>query len=54
MKLADNNDSHKISDEFQNGSDQTISGRVMSPCFSKMAIIDLVNSVASSVLAHLN
>ena len=28
MKLADNNNVHKISDEFENGSDWTNSGRV--------------------------
>ena len=31
MKLADNNDMHEISDEFENGSDRTNDGRVMSP-----------------------
>ena len=30
MKLADNNDMHKISDKFENGSDRTNYGRVMS------------------------
>ena len=30
MKLADNNDMHKISDEFENGSDQTNDGGVTS------------------------
>ena len=28
MKLADNNDMHKISDEYENGSDRTNNGRV--------------------------
>ena len=31
MKLADNNDMLKISKEFENGSDRTNDGRVMSP-----------------------
>ena len=29
MKLADNNDIHKISEKFENGSDRTNDGRVM-------------------------
>ena len=29
MKLAYNNDLHKISDEFENGSDRTNDGKVM-------------------------
>ena len=31
MKLADNNDIHKISNQFANGSDRPKNGRVMSP-----------------------
>ena len=31
MKLADNNDMLKISDEFENVSDRTNDGRFMSP-----------------------
>ena len=30
MKLADNNDMHKISDKFKNGSDRAGNGRVTS------------------------
>lgn len=48
MKLADNNDMHKISDKLENASYQTNNGRVTSPSFSKMAILDIVNSVAAS------
>ena len=51
MKLADINVMDKISDEFENGSDQTNSSRVTSPLIVKMAIIDLVNSVASLFFA---
>ena len=31
MKLADNNDMHKISEEFENGSDLTNNGRITCP-----------------------
>ena len=31
MKLANNSDMHKISEEFENGSDRINNGRVMSP-----------------------
>ena len=48
MKLTYKNDMHKISEEFKNGSDWTNNGRVTCPWLSKMAIINLVNSVASS------
>ena len=47
MKLADISNMDKISDEFKIGSDRTNSGSYV-PLIVKMAIIDIVNSVASS------
>ena len=54
MKLTDNNDMDKISDEFENGSDRTNNNRVTFTLIVRKAIKDLVNSVASSFLLDLH
>ena len=48
MKLADYNYMLKISDKFENGSDRTKNGRVMSPWLSKNAHYQPCESVTSS------
>ena len=50
MKLANYNDMHKISDEFENGSDQTNNAELRPLDCQKLATIDLLNSVTSSVV----
>ena len=48
MKLADNNDMHKISDEFENGSDWTNNGRVV-PLIVKIACEHSIGRVFSLI-----
>ena len=50
MKLADNMDSHKISDEFEFRPDQTIDLGVTCPLVQKKPIFDFVQSIACLVL----
>ena len=50
MRLADNLDRHKISDEFEFRPDRTIYYGVTFPIAQKNAIFDLVQSIACLVL----
>ena len=50
MKLADNMDRHKISDEFKFRQDRTIDFAVTCPLVQKNPIFDLVSSIACLVL----
>ena len=50
MRLADNQDRHKISDEFECRPDRTIDLRFTCPLVPKKPIFDLVQSIACLVL----
>ena len=53
MKLADNNDMHKISDKFENGSDRTNDDRVV-PLIVKIACKHSTDHVFSFIIFKLS